>query len=233
MGCYPRSPKCEEITLPTAKCNAFDALMESPCCRVMVLSMTSGEPRFTLVNDAALRDWRRSLSDLRDKPLTDIAPPSHYGPYLKQIDEVAQGGPASRSSGMCFGSWRTVTIRPIQFAEGESEILLVSAPGNGCGAAAPVSTSHDFGDLGVLTRREFEILRLLGVGLGLKAIAGKLHRSVKTVEHHRTRLSEKLGVSGLLELALLARDRGLASIPDAQVEQVAGHLRSAAPALPR
>lgn len=198
----------------------------------MVFSMT-GEPRFSLVNDTALRDWRRSLSDLQNKPLTDVAPASHYGPYLEYIDRAAQTGEAARNCGMCFGSWRRVTIRPIQFEEGQTSVLLVSAPGDCCGESAPVARTHDFGDLGELTRREFEILRLLGTGLGLKAIAGKLHRSVKTIEHHRTRLSEKLGVAGLLELALLARDRGLSFIPEAQVEHVAGYLRSAAPSAPR
>lgn len=187
--------------------------------------MASGEPHFTLVNDTALRDWRRSFSDLQNKPLTSVAPASHYGPYLEQIERTARTGEASRNCGMCFGSWRRVSIRPIQREEGQSEILLVSAPGECCDQSAPIASSHDFGDLGELTRREFEILRLLGTGLGLKDIAGKLHRSVKTIEHHRTRLSEKLGVAGLLELALLARDRGLSFIPEAQVEHVTGYLR--------
>jgi DNA-binding CsgD family transcriptional regulator len=203
--------------------------MENTCCRVMVISVASGEPRFTLVNDTALRDWGRSVSDLRNKPLTDIAPASHYGPYLKLIEGAAATGAAERRCGMWFGSWRRVTIRPIEFEGGRREILLVSAPADCRGETAPVERSHDFGDLGALTRREFEILRLLGTGLGLKGIAGKLHRSVKTIEHHRTRLSEKLGVGGLLELALLARDRGLAFIPESQVERVASQLRSALP----
>lgn len=206
--------------------------MENGCCRVMVVSVASGEPRFTLVNDTALRDWRRSFSDLRNKPLTSVAPASHYSPYLEHIDRAARTGEAARSCGMCFGSWRRVTIRPIQFEEGQSDVLLVSAPGDNCGEAAPVASSHDFGDLATLTRREFEILRLLGTGLGLKDIAAKLHRSVKTIEHHRTRLSEKLGVAGLLELALLARDRGLSFIPEAQVERVAGYLRGGTPSAP-
>lgn len=195
----------------------------------MVLSMTSGEPRFAMVNDTALRQWRKSASDLRNRLLTDIAPESHYGPYIERIRQVAETSVAARACGMCFGSWRRVTIRPIQFEEGSSDILLVSAPADCC-AETPVAERHDFGDLGGLTRREFEILRLLGTGLGLKDIATKLHRSVKTIEHHRTRLSEKLGVAGLLELALLARDRGLSSIPEGQVEKVAMHLRCALPA---
>jgi DNA-binding CsgD family transcriptional regulator len=195
----------------------------------MVLSMATGEPRFTLVNDTALRQWRKSASELRDRPLTDIAPESHYGPYIERIRQVAETGEAAHACGMCFGSWRRVSIWPIQLEEGQREVLLVSAPAKSCCAETPVAARHDFGDLAELTRREFEILRLLGTGLGLKDIATKLHRSVKTVEHHRTRLSEKLGVAGLLELALLARDRGLSSIPEVHVERVASQLRSAMP----
>ena len=43
-----------------------------------------------------------------------------------------------------------------------------------------------------LTPREFEVLHLLALGLGTREIAGKLNRSVKTIEAHRASLKEKL-----------------------------------------
>lgn len=46
--------------------------------------------------------------------------------------------------------------------------------------------------LSALTAREFEILHLIGQGLGARQIADKLNRSVKTIEAHRASLKEKL-----------------------------------------
>jgi DNA-binding CsgD family transcriptional regulator len=56
-----------------------------------------------------------------------------------------------------------------------------------------------------LTRREREMLFLIGEGLSNKEIAESLVLSVKTVEAHRANLSRKLNVrsrSGLMRLAL-------------------------------
>jgi len=50
--------------------------------------------------------------------------------------------------------------------------------------------------LDILTEREHEILRLLGLGHSNRAIAERLGISVRTVETHRRNISSKLGVSG-------------------------------------
>jgi DNA-binding NarL/FixJ family response regulator len=56
-----------------------------------------------------------------------------------------------------------------------------------------------------LTRREEEILYLIGEGLANTEIADALALSRKTVETHRTKLGQKLGIptrSGLIHFAL-------------------------------
>jgi two-component system response regulator NreC len=60
-----------------------------------------------------------------------------------------------------------------------------------------------------LTDRERDVLTRVVRGATNKQIAGELHLSVRTVETHRARLQEKLGVSGLLELVEFARAHGL------------------------
>jgi DNA-binding NarL/FixJ family response regulator len=55
-----------------------------------------------------------------------------------------------------------------------------------------------------LTNREFEVLRLVGLGFGTRDIAEKLNRSVKTVETHRANIKEKLGLKTATELARFA-----------------------------
>jgi DNA-binding NarL/FixJ family response regulator len=58
--------------------------------------------------------------------------------------------------------------------------------------------------VGQLTDREFEVLQLLGRGLGTREIARQLHLSVKTVEVHRAHIKEKLGVKTAPELIRFA-----------------------------
>lgn len=51
-----------------------------------------------------------------------------------------------------------------------------------------------------LSDRELQVYRLIGDGLGTRALAEELHVSVKTVETHRQRIREKLGIATGSEL---------------------------------
>lgn len=65
------------------------------------------------------------------------------------------------------------------------------------------------GELSVLSKRELEVLALIGQGLMAREIASLLHRSVKTIENHRVSIGIKLAKSNKVELALMARAAGL------------------------
>ena len=60
-----------------------------------------------------------------------------------------------------------------------------------------------------LSRREREVLRLLAEGHSNQQVAARIKVGVKTVETHRTRLSEKLGLKGRAELYRFALESGI------------------------
>lgn len=63
----------------------------------------------------------------------------------------------------------------------------------------------------LLTARERQIYQLLAEGSSSKDVANKLDLSLHTVETHRSRLMDKLGIHTVAELVLSAVRRGLVS----------------------
>lgn len=73
--------------------------------------------------------------------------------------------------------------------------------------AIPVEPSR------ALSRREREIAQLLAEGHGTRAIAERLHLSIKTIGTHREHILRKLGIVGIAALTRYALREGLIS-PD-------------------
>ncbi len=64
-----------------------------------------------------------------------------------------------------------------------------------------------------LTKREREIIALIGEGLNNAAVAGRLFISVSTVRNHMTSILDKLVVADRFELAVYAFRQGLVKYP--------------------
>jgi DNA-binding NarL/FixJ family response regulator len=68
-----------------------------------------------------------------------------------------------------------------------------------------------------LTPSEFEVLHLIGLGLGTSDISQKLNRSIKTIESHRANIKKKLNLKTGNELTHFAINLANSKIePDMQ-----------------
>lgn len=63
--------------------------------------------------------------------------------------------------------------------------------------------------LDILTKRELQILKMIGAGMSNKNIATQLSLSVRTVEAHRAHLTHKLGLKNTAGLVKFAISKGL------------------------
>ncbi|MBL0928187.1 MAG: response regulator transcription factor [Phycisphaerales bacterium] len=80
-----------------------------------------------------------------------------------------------------------------------------------------------------LTEAELRVLRLIAMGHTSGEIGRLIHRSVKTVEWHRSSLGRKLGLSTRIELTRFAHRQGLVDLGGVTLQAPEG----AAPAAPR
>ena len=77
----------------------------------------------------------------------------------------------------------------------------------------------DLGPLDVLTRRELEVMTLIGHGVPFKAIASMLGVSLRTVERYRTDIARKLHIASIADIARLVHVAGL-DVEDAQLTRL-------------
>ena len=77
------------------------------------------------------------------------------------------------------------------------------APAPAAAAPAPAAPAAPAARLALLSAREREVMALALQGLPSKQIAKQLCLSHRTVEHHRSRLLDKLGVASMAELMRL------------------------------
>jgi DNA-binding NarL/FixJ family response regulator len=64
----------------------------------------------------------------------------------------------------------------------------------------------------LLTPKEREVLQLVAEGHATKEIAHRLYVSVKTIEHHREHIMEKLDIHNVVDLTRFAIREGLTSV---------------------
>jgi DNA-binding CsgD family transcriptional regulator len=208
----------------------FEVLNHEPGTGVSVLDR---DGHLLYINDEAIRiffEERMTLEDLRGKTLVEIGfPESWAAERVELIREIERTGQEQILRTIWQGRQQFSWMRSLGQEDGEEFRVLVVTRRVGAGEEAkhllasemPVVKSEvaGLGELCVLTRRELEVLALIGQGLTAKEIAALMHRSVKTIENHRISLGAKLQKSNKVELALMAREAGL-TVDDSQLARV-------------
>jgi DNA-binding NarL/FixJ family response regulator len=94
----------------------------------------------------------------------------------------------------------------------EGHAFLSPAIAEGLATRLGSSTPDASDDLGSLTPRQREVLRMLAEGMPTKDIATRLGRSVKTVDMHRQHILAKLNLKSTTQLVRLAIRKGIAPL---------------------
>lgn len=132
---------------------------------------------------------------------------------------------------ICRGRRVQSTVRLLPVADGRPPALsIVTVEGKHDPADASefetIESVHaDFGPLSSLSRRELEVLALLGHGMTANQIGEALFRSPRTIEKHLDALRTKLGSLNRVQLVRYAKSAGL-TLEDAELRRTQAVLRS-------
>lgn len=198
----------------------FDLLTQEPGTGVAVLDRNGV---LLYINDTSTRIFFTDSPEPEDiigKSLLEIGfPKTWVDERVRLIREVESTGNEMILRTIWQGKQQFSWMRSLGCEEGEPFRALVVTRRVGAGEEAGLLLESEMsvvesevaglGELCVLTKRELEVLALIGQGLTAKEIAALMHRSVKTVENHRISLGAKLQKSNKVELALIAREAGL------------------------
>ncbi len=195
------------------------ALVEDSEARV---GITSLDGNILWANGIAQhRHAQRSEGKLIGKNVFELVPEDVAHELRAAKDRALNAGKPVHVETVINGVQTRLTYRAFR-ADGQVNFLVVARDmaqplqeNNGTDRSSFVKTdARDMGPLECLTRRELDILALIGEHLSAQDIANRLCRSIKTVEWHRVSIGRKLGVRTRGELAQIAQRAGLVQTPN-------------------
>lgn len=219
------SPECTSV--PTDASLPLESLMRDSGAAVIVIDSML---RISAINEAASDLSGLPASAQLGQPLAELLPGAIVDERRGLIDRLIQGGPALRSLEVLFGTVLVGTYRWIAAdptVSGPQVLIMLR----------PVRSSDEYrrlrndpvvrtlqhvhlGSLAVLSLREFQILRMVGLGMSTAEMAKAVHRSAKTIEFHRMTLGAKLKVSNRVDLARIAFERRLTCLSNQELEDL-------------
>ncbi len=203
----------------------WSALSRSPGIGV---SITDIDGKLLFVNDTCMALFSETTGiDYEGKTIADFHPPEFVAERLAMLREVVDKSQPVRISHVYRGRRIESTLWPIRDKRPPfNRIVVVSHQGKfDLGIEVQddkietVETQYiDLGPLNVLSRRELEVLVMLGHGMNVPKTAKILHRSPKTIQRHKSAISNKLGLRGQAELVQHVTSLGL-ELSDASLQR--------------
>ena len=149
---------------------------------------------------------RKAVGDLRGRPLSSIVAPEHVPLMERRLANKLAGGPPTDYKVDIVtpdGTRRSAEISSVAIPDGDVAhaifgVAVLGPPREGPEAAG-------------LTRRQYEVLQLLGQGASTADIAAMLHLSTETVRNHIRHVFAALGAHSRLEAVAIAHRAGLLS----------------------
>ncbi|MEZ6134322.1 MAG: LuxR C-terminal-related transcriptional regulator [Pirellulaceae bacterium] len=200
----------------------WSALSRTPGVGVSIIDV---DGRLLFVNDTSMVLFFDKVPvDYQGKKLSDVHPPQFAKERLIMIRSVLEHQRPMAISHIYNGHAIHSTLWPIRDQTPPFNRVIVvshsSLTSDDFGRIKSVeSTSQpiesfetsyiDLGPLNVLTKRELEVMVLLGHGLSVPRAAAVLHRSPKTVQRHKAALTSKLHLHGQSEIVRIVTSMGL------------------------
>lgn len=149
------------------------------------------------------RAAKEAVGDLVGRPFVSIVAPEHRALAQRQLDRLLRGVPVADYELDLYtadGRRRRAEISAVMVEGGQPYqavfgIAVVGSP-------RPETAVH-------LTRRQYEVLQLLGEGASTDQIAASLHLSRETVRNYVRQVLRALGAHSRLEAVALAHQAGL------------------------
>lgn len=217
--------------LPGLRDAAFGALVRDPSTGVGVISL---EGQIIYLNEQAARIFHgrhATREQFVGRYWRDHLPPAWVEERLNILREIMVHGQPVQVRTIWRGFQHVTWISPIETAESENSMplfLMITRREAGDEKSEALSAQEErcvdsevmrLGPLDALSKRELEVLALVGQGLTVGETARVLTRSEKTIESHITAIHHKLGVRDRVEMSEIARRAGL-SLSDAERERV-------------
>ena len=217
--------------VPSLQDAVFGALIREPATGVGVISL---EGQVIYLNEQAARIFHgkhASAAQFVGRFWHDHLPPAWVEERLRILREITVHGEPVQVRTIWRGFQHVTWISPIEAVESENSVplfLTITRRGAGDEQAETLSENEErcvdsevmrLGPLDALSKREIEVLALVGQGLTVTETARVLSRSEKTIESHITAIHHKLGVRDRVEMSEIARRAGL-SLRDAERQRV-------------
>ena len=221
------SPDSPHFRVPVGDPKAlWTALSRTPGVGV---SITDAEGRLLFVNDTSQVLFSKATAiAYQGKRISDFHPTEFVKERLALIGRVLKESRPLAIRHVYHGRRIESTLWPIcDPAPPYNRVIVVSIAGTpSLSSDVPAEIIEqaqtqyiDLGPLNVLTRRELEVLVLLGNGLSVPKAASVLFRSPKTIQRHKAAISQKLQVHGQAELVELVASVGL-QLSDAHLKRL-------------